>query len=90
MVTRPSKTMRDQIKALRNPDAQPPGTTTHKFTEQQAAIIQQQVQAVNQAQTTLNAVFVGILLGRDIDPDAVNCAIDPADVSQFMTQEKTS
>lgn len=65
-----------------------PDTTTHKFTPQQAAIIGQHVQAVNQAQIGLNIVFVGIMLGRDIDPAVVNCALDPADVTQFITQAK--
>ena len=80
--------MRDQIKALPAPVI--PNTTTHKFTPQQAAIVAQHVQAVNQAQQGLNTVFTGIVLGRGIDLDAVNCAIDPADVTQFLTQAKAS
>ncbi len=87
-MTRPSKAMRDQIRAVES--SATADTTTHKFTPQQAAIIAQHVQSVNRAQQGLNTVFVGILLGRDINPDAVTCAIDPADVSQFITQEKAS
>ena len=72
-MTRPSKTMRAQIRAV--PTA--PALDAYTFTALEKRMIDACISNINQAQAALNAQFTGLVIGRGIDPDAVRVTLAP-------------